>query len=143
MEKDLFMGPTAVVAVTHSSLYWPVEGQEEDLGTMARSCWEERTKEEATERRAASAVRRICRCMLLACLLACLLIIPVLRVAICQMRRYSSIQKGKPKTKVQEIIDHQGAFLITKIFCDKLQYNNKSIVTASPHNVEHAKTKAQ
>ena len=70
MEKDLFMGPTAVVAVTHSSLYWPVEGQEEDLGTMARSCWEERTKEEATERRAASAVRRICRCMLLACLLA-------------------------------------------------------------------------
>ena len=70
MEKDLLMGAMAVVAVTHSSLYWPVEGQEEDLGTMARSCWEERTKEAVVRgRKAASAVRRIWGCMLLACLL--------------------------------------------------------------------------
>ena len=70
MEKDLLIGPTAVAAVTHSSLYWLVEGQEEDLGAMARSCWEERMKEAVVRgRRADSAVRRRWGCMLLACLL--------------------------------------------------------------------------
>ncbi len=64
------MGPMAVVAVAHSLLYWPVGGQEEDLGTMARSCWEERTKEaEARGRRVASAGRMICGRMPLRCLL--------------------------------------------------------------------------
>lgn len=68
------MGPMAVVAVTHSSLYCPVEGQEEDLGTMARSCWEERTKEAVVRgRRADSAVRRMRGRMVVACLLAYLL----------------------------------------------------------------------
>lgn len=59
VEKDLLMGPVAVVAVTHSLLYWLVEGQEEDLGTMARSCWEERMKEAVVRgRRRDSAGRR-------------------------------------------------------------------------------------
>ena len=83
VEKDLLMGPVAVVAVTHSLLYWLVEGQEEDLGTMARSCWEERMKEaELKGRRTASAGRRVRRRMPLACLLtgwlAGLLAIPLL-----------------------------------------------------------------
>ena len=43
VEKDLLIGPVAVAAVTHSSLYWPV-GQEEDLGTMGRSWKEESVK---------------------------------------------------------------------------------------------------
>ena len=78
VEKDLLMGPVAVVAVTHSLLYWLMEGQEEDLGTMARSCWEERMKDaELKGRRTASAGRRVRGRMPLACLLtgwlACLL----------------------------------------------------------------------
>lgn len=71
VEKDLLMGPVAVVAVTHSLLYWLVEGQEEDLGTMARSCWEERMKEEVVRGRkpASPARRRFRRRIPLACLL--------------------------------------------------------------------------
>ena len=70
MEKDLLIGPMAVVAVAHSSLYCPVEGQEEDLGTIARSCWEERTKDaEPKGRRTASPKSRFRRRMPLACLL--------------------------------------------------------------------------
>ena len=71
VEKDLLMGPVAVVVVTHSLLYWLVEGQEEDLGTMARSCWEERMKEEVVRGRkpASPARRRFRRRIPLACLL--------------------------------------------------------------------------
>ena len=79
VEKDLLMGPVAVVAVTHSLLYWPVEGQEEDLGTIARSCWEERTKEAVVKgRRTDSAGRRISGRIPLALVLAGLLGIPLL-----------------------------------------------------------------
>ena len=98
MEKDLLIGPMAVAAVTHSSLYWLVGGQEEDLGAMARSCWEERMKEAVVRgRRADSAVRRSWGCMLLY-LLACLLY-RCFRIVVCVLRRYFSIFKREELQK--------------------------------------------
>ena len=94
MEKDLLIGPVAVGAVTHSSLYWPV-GQEEDLGTMARSWGEERMKDAVVmgdavvrgRRKDSPARRRFCRCMSLAGLFICSLY-QCLPLAVRVLRRY-------------------------------------------------------
>ena len=106
MEKDLLMGPVAVVAVTHSSLYWLVGAQEADLGAMARSCWEERMKEAVVRgRRADSAVRRRWGCMLF-CLFVCYTYALVSQYACCE--RISLYPKEKNPRNTQENIDHQG-----------------------------------
>ena len=105
MEKDLLIGPMAVVAVAHSLLYWLVGGQEEDLGTMARSCWAERTKEaEARGRRAPSARRRICGCISLACLVI------ILMVSCCGV---VSVYTEKTRKKRSKIMKPSRFFLIT------------------------------